>query len=204
LRQAVERVAHWASGSIGSVVFSVGRLRAIGPFDRLDLSEWSKDFETTVRGASLLLHRVLPLLTSDHGSFIALVGPGIQRGIAHASAYVAAQAALARLLETWALERPDLGVYGVNPGNVPSAGLLRTAFEHRESLRWLPQLGEAIAEGKEVEPSLAAHRIVWLAERTPAALSGRIVPAMLATELLEDSLGFLSSEDRWRLRLDRP
>jgi NAD(P)-dependent dehydrogenase (short-subunit alcohol dehydrogenase family) len=97
--------------------------------------------------------------------------------------------------------RPDkIAVYAVNPGLVPTSMVLHL-LDSPEGRRWLPNVTEAFAEGKEVGPEVVAEMVAWLADRRPPALSGRVVPAPATPEILETRLDRIRGEDLWKLRL---
>jgi NAD(P)-dependent dehydrogenase (short-subunit alcohol dehydrogenase family) len=202
LERAVDRFADEAGG-IDCVVLAAGRLRAIGPMDCVDFESWWLDLETTLRGASRTIRAALPRLReSATPSVIALVGPGLNGELAFASGYAAAQAGLARLIESLDREWSQgfARIYGVNPGLVPTE-FLAPLLDSPEGRRWLPRFNEALAEGKEVGPDCAAEMVVWLARERPAALSGRIVPALLSPSFLESRLSKIADEGLNVLRL---
>lgn len=202
LERAVKRFRN-ELGAIDAVVCAAGCLRAIGPLGLVDSDTWWTDFETAVRGAERTLRAVLPdLRSSGRASVVMLVGPGLNGELAHASAYGAAQAALARLAESLAVELRDdrIGVYAVAPGIAPTR-LMLNLLDSAEGRRWLPRFNEAFAEGKEIAPEVAAEMVAWLLTRRPLELSGRVVHAAQVPEFLETRLPRIVSEDLGRLRL---
>jgi NAD(P)-dependent dehydrogenase (short-subunit alcohol dehydrogenase family) len=191
------------AGGIDCVVLAAGRLAAVGPMDCVDFESWWLDLETTLGGASRTIRAALPRLReSANPSVIALIGPGLNGELAFASGYAAAQAGLARLIESLDREwsRDPVCIYGVNPGLVPTA-FLSALLDRPEGRRWLPRFTEAFAEGKEVSPDCAAEMVGWLAQARPAELSGRIVPALLSPSLLESRLSKIAAEGLNVLRL---
>lgn len=202
LDRAVGRFRSWV-GRLDALVCAAGRLRAIGPIGAVDPDEWWSDLETSIRGTQRAIRASLPMLrASDRPSIAVLVGPGHNGALAHAAGYGAAQAALARLVESLAkeLERDRIAIYAVNPGLVPTA-LMRRLIETVAGRRWLPQFNEAFAEGKEVGPEAVAEMVAWLAGRRPIELNGRVVAAPLGPELTANRLDRIAAEDRGRLRL---
>jgi NAD(P)-dependent dehydrogenase (short-subunit alcohol dehydrogenase family) len=202
LESAVARFVGEAGG-IDCVVLAAGRLATVGPMDCVDFESWWLDLETTLGGASRTIRAALPRLReSANPSVIALIGPGLNGELAFASGYAAAQAGLARLIESLDREwsRDPVCIYGVNPGLVPTA-FLSALLDRPEGRRWLPRFTEAFAEGKEVSPDCAAEMVGWLAQARPAELSGRIVPALLSPSLLESRLSKIAAEGLNVLRL---
>jgi len=202
LESAVDRFAEEAGG-IDCVVLGAGRLTAVGPLELVDFESWRLDLETTLGGAGRTIRATLPRLRdSADPSVIALVGPGVNGEVGFAAGYAAAQAGLARLIES--LDREWAGgplrIYGVNPGLVPTP-LMLSLLDRPEARRWLPRFTEAFAEGKEVGPACAAEMVAWLAAERPAELSGRIVPALLSPALLELRLSKIADEGLNVLRL---
>ncbi len=91
-------------------------------------------------------------------------------------------------------------IFAVNPGLVPT-GIVRGLIDKPEGRRWLPQFNEAFAEGKEVDPSIAAEMVGWLIDNRPAALNGRVVAAPMTPTILETRLERIRSENLNVLRL---
>src|SRR5262249_22525097 len=157
---AVAKLAGTMEG-VDALVCATGQLRGIGPTAVLDADRWWDDVETAIRGVHHAIRAVLPWLRkSSHGSITVLVGPGHQAALPFATGYGCAQAALVRLVESLGheLSAENLVIYAVNPGLVPT-GVVRGLIDTREGRRWLPQFNEAFAEGKEVDPSIAAEMV---------------------------------------------
>ena len=190
-------------GGLDALVCAAGQLRGIGPTAVLDGEVWWDDLETAVRGVHHAIRAALPWLRkSTKASIIVLVGPGHQGALPFATGYGCAQAALARLVESLGheLTAERIVIYAVNPGLAPT-GVVRGLIDTREGRRWLPQFNEAFAEGKEVDPSIAAEMVAWLIQRRPAELNGRVVAAPLTPSILETRLERIQSENLGVLRL---
>lgn len=97
-----------------------------------------------------------------------------------ASAYIASKAALLKLLEYIAAERPDLSVVNAHPG------VVHTALMEESSMQGATE--EIIARAKQAgyvdEESLPAHFFVWLTTPDAAFLTGRFVFANWDVEQL--------------------
>jgi len=202
LRAAFGRFRKWAGG-FDALVCTAGTLRAVGPLAGVDFETWWRDLETTLRGAAVALREALPdLRQSDAPSATLLVGPGHNGELPFASGYAAGQAGLVRLVESvgreWLAEK--IPVYALNPG-VVATDFLRRLVDGPDGRRWLPQFNEALAEGKEVGPEVAAAMVAWLVDRRPAELSGRVVAALMDPELLASRLDRVRDENRNVLRL---
>jgi NAD(P)-dependent dehydrogenase (short-subunit alcohol dehydrogenase family) len=202
LHRAFGRFRAWAGG-LDALVCAAGRLKAVGPLTQVDPDLWWRDLETSVRGVQLTLREALPLLRGSACATVSvLVGPGHNGELPFATGYAAAQAALVRLVESLAPELADDGVaaYAVNPGFVLT-DLIRPWVETPEGRRWLPRFNEALAEGKEVGPEVAAEMVAWLADRRPPELHGRVVAAPLSPTVVETRLDRIHAEGRNVLRL---
>jgi NAD(P)-dependent dehydrogenase (short-subunit alcohol dehydrogenase family) len=187
--RAFGRFLEW-SGGCDTLVCAAGRWRAIGPAGTVDPDAWWADVEVNVRGTHRAIQHALPTLeASGRGTIAVLVGPGSNGILPFASAYCVAQAALVRLVEAIAAEKPAGGTraYAVYPGLVPTA-LTNHLLDTAEGRRWLPGITEAFAEGKEVDAKVVAEMVGWLATRRPAELSGRLVHAPATPEILETRL----------------
>ena len=203
LRLACRRFEEDANGPIDALAFAAGRIKAVGPLAAVDLADWWKDAETTLRGFAIAARELIPRLrNSPTPSLTALIGPGFSNDLAFGTGYGIAQAGLARLVESLAVELlPDtIPVYAVNPGLVPT-DLIRGLIDDPNGRRWLPRFNEAFAEGKEVGPEVAAETVAWLVETRPPELSGRVVSALLTPDLLAPRMARMAAEDLGRLRL---
>jgi NAD(P)-dependent dehydrogenase (short-subunit alcohol dehydrogenase family) len=202
LECVVSRIAE-ILGGLDALVCAAGQLRGIGPMAVREPEAWWDDVEIAVRGAHQSIRATLPWLRrSGHASISVLVGPGHEGPLPFAAGYGCAQAALVRLVESLGheLRAEEVPVYAVNPGLVPT-GVIRGLIDTHEGRRWLPQFNEAFAEGKEVEPSVAAEMVDWLIAHRPAELNGRVVAAPLAPAVLETRLHTIAAHDRNVLRL---
>jgi NAD(P)-dependent dehydrogenase (short-subunit alcohol dehydrogenase family) len=202
LKAAIVRIAE-AAGGLDALIYAAGQFRAVGPLVAVDPDAWWRDAETTLRGFALAVREAIPFLKrSGNPSISTLIGPGHADELAFGSGYGSAQAGLARLVESLAVElEPErIPVYAVNPGLVPTP-MLGHILDSPEGRRWLSRFTEAFAEGKEVGPGVAAEMVAWLVEERPASLSARIVSALLPPEVLSIRLDRIEAEDLGKLRL---
>ncbi|WZO97881.1 SDR family oxidoreductase [Isosphaeraceae bacterium EP7] len=191
------------SGGCDTLVSAAGRWRAVGPTGSVDPENWWADVEVAVRGTQRAIRLALPALeASGRGTIAVLVGPGSNGVVPFASAYCVAQAALVRLVEAVAAEKPAGGtrIYAVYPGLVPTA-LTNHLLDSDEGRRWLPGITEAFAEGKEVDAKVVAEMVGWLATHRPVELSGRLVHAPATPEIVETRLTRIAEGDLGVLRL---
>jgi len=202
LKAAFRRYAE-AAGGLDALVYAAGRFRAVGPMVAVEADDWWLDVETTLRGFGHAVREAVPFLRlSTSATISALIGPGHAGPLAFGAGYGSAQAGLARLVESLAVELgPErIPVYAVNPGLVPTPMMARL-LEGRDGRRWLRGFTEAFAEGKEVGPEVAAEAITWLVEDRPPQLSGRVVASLLTPDLLRTRLDRIAAEDLGKLRL---
>ena len=204
-RRLTEVAADFAerAGGLDGLVCAAGRLGAIGPLAHVDLDAWRADYETAILGAAHAIRAAHPYLSaSRRGSIVVLVGPGHAAELAYASAFATAQAGLARLVETLAVEFAADGIliHALNPGIVPTA-LIRRVLDSPEGRRLLPRIGELFAEGKEVDTAPAAEMAAWLLARRPTELNGRVVAALATPEILAGRLARIKDEHLGVLRL---
>lgn len=214
LEQAVSGYAS-EFGGFEAVIHSAGRMQALGPIGTTDPAQWQADIETTLIGAGNLARACSKWFGSRSGeagsAFVAFVGPGHHEGLGFGSGYAAAQAGLVRLIENLDLERKWPRTAGESPAGrvayyalysaVTPTGVMNHVLSHADGRKWLPRFTEMFAEGKEVEPHVPAATAVWLCDRKPQELSGRVVSGMLDPELVEMRLAILGEGDKGRLRL---
>ncbi len=190
-------------GSVDALVYCVGSLMAIGPFETVDHQGWLRDFGTSIVGFSNAVRLCAPALRkSRDASVTVLIGPGSNTGLPFASGYAIAQPALIRLVETLAEEfrASDVRFYALNPGLTPT-GIVGRLLSEDSARRWLPQFNQIFAEGKEVGPEVPAEMACWLTQARPIELSGRVVSALLAPEILQARLARIAELNSGRLRI---
>lgn len=200
-------------GGLEAVVHAAGQMRALGPIGLTDADSWRADIETSLIGAGNLARVAAPWLEQNThgGAFVVFVGSGHHEGLGFGSGFSSAQAGLVRLMENLALERkwpssagqsPSgfIGYYALYPA-VTQTGLMNYVLANADGRKWLPRFTELFGEGKEVEPQVPAATAVWLCQRKPTELTGRVVSGMLDTELMELRLAVLGEGDKGRLRL---
>lgn len=191
------------AGGLDALVCSHGGLAGIGPMAIVDSDLWWQDVETAVRGTHNAIRAALPALrNSTRASISVLVGPGQHASLPFASGYGCAQAALVRLVESLGHELASerVTIHAVNPGFVRTR-LIRGLTDTREGRRWLPQFNEALAAGKEVDPTIVAEMVAWLIDVRPSELNGRVVAAALTPAILEMRLSRVQADNLNVLRL---
>lgn len=172
-REAVAR-AEAELGPIELLVLSAGAFRAGGRVWESDPDTWWSDVEVNVRGVQLALSSALPGMVARGAGRVVVLGSGMGMvPTPGASAYSSSKAAVARLVETVAVELAGTGVtvLTVSPGMVRTdmtSGFPEGFLEIRPELRdpdlsaWTP-----------VESFLGLLRLIATGDLD--ALSGRFL-----------------------------
>jgi NAD(P)-dependent dehydrogenase (short-subunit alcohol dehydrogenase family) len=185
-------------GPIDVLVNNAGTLAAIGPLAEVDPTDWWLDVETSVRGALLCTHALLPgMLERGGGAIVNVSSYAAIRPNPYQSGYAAAKAALLSLTESLAAETEGRGVavFAISPGYV------RTAMTDRlRASGWAPDAGA----GGEVDPERAGELVAFLASGAADALSGRFLHALDDWEALARRADQLTRDDLYVMRLRKP
>jgi NADP-dependent 3-hydroxy acid dehydrogenase YdfG len=200
-RAAVESALERAQAELGPLdvlVNNAGTLAAIGPLAEADTADWWLDVETTLRGALLCTHALLPgMLERGHGTIVNVSSYAGTRANPYQTGYAAGKAALLSLTESLAAETAGRGVavFAISPGYV------RTAMTDRlRESGWAPNAGA----GGEVDAGRAGELVVFLASGAGDALSGRFLHALDDWEALARHADTIAREDLYVMRLRRP
>jgi NAD(P)-dependent dehydrogenase (short-subunit alcohol dehydrogenase family) len=187
--------------SIDLLVNNAGSMRAIGPVWEVDPDDWWTDVATSLRGAFLCCHEVVPgMVERRRGRIVNLTSYVAVRPSPHQSGYAAAKAGLASLTESLAasLEPHGVRAFAVAPAFTDTQ-LTRTAQESDTGARWLPGLGT----GRVVDADQSAKLIVWLAGGAGDALNGRFLHTLDAVEALVERIDEVHRLDLYAPRIRR-
>ena len=200
-RAAVESALERAQAELGPLdvlVNNAGTLAAIGPLAGVDTDDWWLDVETSLRGALLCTHALLPgMLERRGGTIVNVSSYAATRPNPFQSGYAAGKAALLSLTESLAAETAGHGVavFAISPGYV------RTAMTDRlRESGWAPNAGS----GGEVDAARAGELVVFLASGAANALSGRFLHALDDWEALARRADELERDDLYVMRLRKP
>ena len=147
--------------SIDMLVNNAGSMRAIGPIWDVDPDDWWTDVRTSLWGAFVCCHEVVPrMIERHHGRIVNLTSYVAVRPSPYQSGYAAAKAGLASLTEALAASLEPYGVhaFAVAPAFTDTE-MTRTLRESEAGARWLPGLGES----RVVDAERSAALITWLA-----------------------------------------
>jgi len=184
-------------GPLDVLVNNAGTLAAIGPLAEVDTADWWLDVETSLRGALLCTHAVLPgMLERGRGTIVNVSSYAGTRANPFQSGYAAGKAALLSLTESLAAETAGRGVavFAISPGYV------RTAMTDRlRESGWAPHAGS----GGEVEAARAGELVAFLASGAADGLSGRFLHALDDWEELARRADKIARDDLYVMRLRR-
>jgi NAD(P)-dependent dehydrogenase (short-subunit alcohol dehydrogenase family) len=199
-RGAVESAVALAEEELGPLdvlVNNAGTLAAIGPLAEVDPADWWLDVETSLRGALLCTHAVLPgMLERGRGRIVNVSSYAGTRPGPYTSGYSAAKAALLNLTESLAAETAGrVAVFAISPGFV------RTPMTDRlRASGWAPEAGS----GGEVDAARSGELVAFLASGAADRLNGRFLHALDDWEALARSADELVRDDLYVMRLRRP
>jgi NAD(P)-dependent dehydrogenase (short-subunit alcohol dehydrogenase family) len=100
---------------------SIGTMEPIGPFFDLDFGDWEKSVTVNSTAQLRMLHGLYPLRRQgdiSHAMFFA--GMGTNNVTSNYSAYIASKIMLIKMCEQLDAEAPDLNVFIIGPGFIPT------------------------------------------------------------------------------------
>jgi 3-oxoacyl-[acyl-carrier protein] reductase len=192
-------------GPVTLAVACAGTDGPLGPLHLADPEAWWRAVEVDLRGSMLTARSAVGRMVGRRaGRFVMVYGNlGDRRG-AYVSAFAAAKAGVARLIEVLAGEVEDSGVrvFGVHPGFVRTPLTERLAWSG-EGKEWLPRFGIGV-EDRWGDAGPAAELVEAIALGEADALSGRILH--VGDDLAELAERCRADQDlrRLRLRWDTP
>jgi NAD(P)-dependent dehydrogenase (short-subunit alcohol dehydrogenase family) len=187
---AVQKMVVEIEGTLGAVnllVNNAGLAGPIGPTWETDPDDWWRCLEVNLRGPMLCSRAVLPGMIARGGGRIVNVASGAGAfAIPYLGAYVTSKTALIRFTEILALETAphEVKVFAIEPGTVRTS-MAEHALELEEGKQWLPWFTEVFKRGEDVQPTVAADLVLFLASGRADALSGRFFT-------IEDDVGDLA------------
>lgn len=168
-------------GTLDAVVNNAGTLGPIGPTEDVSWEEWTATFATNLFGLASVTRHALPIFKAKRaGKLISIGGGGVSSPMPNLSAYAASKAAVARFVESIALECRGFGI----DANIVAPGVLNTRMMS-QLLAAGPELArpdyyarmKKLSEEGGVPLALAAELCVFLASHLSDGISGKIISA---------------------------
>ena len=163
-------------GPLDLLVNNAGIGGPLGPLAEVDPDAWWRVQEVNVRGVLYCTRAALPgMLSRGRGRIINTSSGAANVPMPDMSAYVVSKTALQRFTECLALENQGRGiaVFALVPGIVHTAMMDYALGGDSPVVAGLFQ--QALADGRDVPPELAANLVVALASGRADALSGRFI-----------------------------
>jgi NAD(P)-dependent dehydrogenase (short-subunit alcohol dehydrogenase family) len=187
--------------SIDVLVNNAGSMNAIGPIWEVDPDDWWTDVRTSLWGAFVCCHEVVPAMIDRHsGRIVNLTSYVAVRPSPYQSGYAAAKAGLASLTEALAasLEPHGVTAFAVAPAFTDTA-MTRAVRNSETGARWLPGLGK----GRVIAANRTAALITWLAGGFGDALNGRFLHTLDDVESLLEHIEEVRRLDLYVPRIRR-
>ncbi|KAI0061665.1 NAD-P-binding protein [Artomyces pyxidatus] len=110
-----------AYGKLDVLVANAARVRKFGtPFASDDPREWWDIQEVNVRGVYNYVHYAIPELLKTKGSIVVVTSAAAQVRLPTVSDYCISKHTIGRFVEFVALEYPDVKIFNVHPGTIPT------------------------------------------------------------------------------------
>src|SRR4051812_17273153 len=169
-------------GRVTVMVNNAGNTGPFGPIWEVDPEEWWQTQETHIRGAFLFSHYIAKSMVANGGGRIVTMSSGAGARVSpYFSGYGHAKAAQIRLMEHFALEGKDCGIFAFSmaPGLVPTE-LGEDVIHSADAQKWMPgfidRLGQAKTDGTGEEALARASGLcLSLACGDADVLSGRFL-----------------------------
>lgn len=189
---------------IDVLVNCTGMVGPIGPFETLDIGEWTRTIETNFIGSVYLARAALPFMKErGRGKIILFSGGGAAYGRPYFTSYSSSKAAVVRFAESLAqeLEVANIQVNVIAPGPVRSRmwDEMRAAGQAGG-----PKLLEELKRMEETggtSPGRAAGLAVFLASDRSNRLTGRLLSAVWDDwEHFENHIEDIAASEAFTLR----
>jgi 3-oxoacyl-[acyl-carrier protein] reductase len=164
---------------IDILVNNAGIVKPIGPFDKIDIEEWTENVKVNLFGTFYCVKTVLPhMISKNYGKIINLSGGGAFNPRPNFSAYAVSKAAIVRLTEQVADETKD---YNISV-NAIAPGMIKTEMTE-EIVRNSVLAGNELDIAKKViheggsDVNKVTDLAVFLASKKSEGLTGRTISA---------------------------
>lgn len=179
-----EHVSDWARYFLDcdihfdAIITCAGTQGELGKIVKTDPEKWSETVRINLDGTYNVIKAFYPLMDrSRRPKIVCLAGGGAGNGRAYFSAYAVAKTAMVRLVETMALEEPNLDINSVAPGAIKTSiidGPLRVGPSVIGDEEYNKALKQS-EKGDDPEPALSL--IEWLISEKSDGISGKFISA---------------------------
>lgn len=179
-----EEVEEWARYFLDcdmhfdALITCAGTQGELGKITSTDAEKWSDTIRTNLNGTYNVLRAFYPLMDrSRRPKIVCLAGGGAGNGRAYFSAYAVAKTAVVRLVETMAMEEPNLDINSVAPGAIKT-NIIDGPLKAGPSVIGKEEYNKAIKQsenGDDPEPALSL--VEWLISEKSDGISGKFISA---------------------------
>lgn len=167
-----------AFDGLDAVIACAGTQGEVGKLMNTDPKEWEKTVKTNLMGTYNTIHALYPLMDlSRRPKIVCFAGGGAAHGRPFFSAYASAKAATVRLVETFALEQPELDINIIAPGAIKT-NIANEAIKKGPEVIGNVEYEKALKQidgGDDPEPML--QLVEWLISPKSDGVSGRYISA---------------------------
>ncbi|VDC07548.1 unnamed protein product [Peniophora sp. CBMAI 1063] len=136
-------------------------------FGEKDVEKWWYTQEVNVRGTLNIIHPAIPELLKTKGQIIVTTSDLAHSRFPLLADYSISKHTINRFVEILALDYPELTIYSVHPGVIPTDGALE--FQERMGIKGTVIMPDTV--------ELPAATFLWLTSRNAEILNGRYVQA---------------------------
>jgi NAD(P)-dependent dehydrogenase (short-subunit alcohol dehydrogenase family) len=177
-----EQVSEWARfaldawDGVDALITCAGTQGELGKLHLTDTEKWCDTISVNLFGAYNAIHAFYPIMDqSRRGKIICLAGGGAGEGRPYFSAYSCAKTAVVRMVETFALEQPEIDINAVAPGAI-NTHIIDGALKAGPEVIGKSEYDKALNQCKGGDnPDSALELIDWLLSKQSDGVSGRFI-----------------------------
>lgn len=161
-----------------AIITCAGTQGELGKITKTDAEKWSETVRVNLDGTYNVLKAFYPLMDrARRPKIVCLAGGGSANGRPYFSAYAVAKTAVVRLVETMAMEEPNLDINSVAPGAIKTA-IIDGPLKAGPNVIGEEEYAKAVRQNEKGDsPEPALSLIEWLISDKSDGMSGRFISA---------------------------